>query len=439
MRYLLIICLVIGKVFASTNILFLSDIHFSPYLQCSAASCVTLGKLIESDIIYWPKILKNDNSIQYKIETSNKLLTDGLTQSSLFAKQSNVQNIFITGDILTHNFDSLFMKYAPTKLQNQQELTKFSLKTSAYVLAQVESANKKANIFYVVGNNDGDNADYVIPSTGFLESMSLIMRQYLPIPNTVTQSFVKGGYYAAMLNKETMIIGLNSNLLSAINPNKDKALTQLQWLDNILAKAKEHKQHVILLQHIPYGIDMYKTARTSLPTPIIVPVTSAILQQAYLKILDKYADVISGIYAGHYHADYLALLQPSNIPVVGTLALNSNFGNNPGFKILNLDTNGNLANYNAYICNLNHNTILCENGYQSSTLYGMNITKGIGSISSDVGESRTINYRKFYNGNNSLFPQPISDTQHWQYYFCAINNVTMDSYSNCLAKFKPEN
>ena len=117
MRNLLFIVLFIGKVFASNNVLFLTDIHFSPYLQCESAPCLVLTQLIESDIQYWPQILKNDNEIKYKTETSNKLLTDGLQQAGQFSQQSKVQNIFITGDILTHHFDTLFMKYAPSDKQ----------------------------------------------------------------------------------------------------------------------------------------------------------------------------------------------------------------------------------------------------------------------------------------------------------------------------------
>ena len=437
MRYVLIVALLfIGRVFASNNVLFLSDIHFSPYLQCNVAPCITLGQLIESDIQYWPQILKNDNSIQYKIETSNKLLINGLFQSASFAKQSNVQNIFVTGDILAHHFNTLFLKYAPIKYQNQEELTKFSLKTSEYVLAQIESANKNSKIFYVLGNNDGDKADYIVPSTAFLESMAFVMNKYLPTSNTVEQNFINGGYYTAMLDKKTMIIGLNSNLLSAINPNKDKALAQLKWLNNVLKNAQKNHLRVILLQHIPYGIDAYKTATSSSPAPIIVPILTVSLQKMYLRILNKYANIVSGIYAGHYHADYWSLLQPSNIVVIGTLALNSNFGNNPGFNILNLDNKANLINYNAYSCSLSDDNIYCHEEYQLSNEYGVDMKNVIHTMSGNTEESKTISYRKFYNGNNQSLLQPISDDKYWKYYFCAINNITIVGYSNCITDFK---
>ena len=315
-------------------------------------------------------------------------------------------------------------------------MTKFSLKTSEYVLKQVESANKGAKIFYILGNNDGDNADYTVPSNNFLESMTPILNKYLPESNTVTQDFVNGGYYTAELNKNTTIIGINSNILSAVNSDKNKAGTQLKWLSDKLAIAKKHGKHVIILQHIPYGIDMYATAQKSNSiAQIIVPVMNEKLQQSYTDLFHKYASVISGIYAGHYHADYWTLL-PDNIPVISSLALNGHFGNNPGFKILKLSDTGNLNDYTAYSCQLSDNNVKCQSVYQFNQMYGKNIRDIIRTMPSDITESNVVNYRRFYSGDNPMYKQPIANDQSWQYYFCALNNVTMSSYNSCLRKIK---
>ena len=62
--------------------------------------------------------------------------------------------------------------------------------------------------------------------------MTPILNKYLPENNTVKQDFVNGGYYTAELDKNTTIIGINSNILSAINSDKNRADAQLKWLNN---------------------------------------------------------------------------------------------------------------------------------------------------------------------------------------------------------------
>ena len=420
---------------ANTNILFLTDIHFNPYGLCTTKPCPQLSQLIESDIKYWPQILAKDDAVDYKIETSNGFLTKGLNNLAPISKQASVKQVFLTGDILAHDFDGHFFEYAPKKYNNQQELTRFSLKVSQYVMSQIESATTNASIFYILGNNDGDHADYLVPSTEFLTNSAKTLSMQIPKSDDkqVFQSeFSQGGFYSIALTSKVTIIGVNTNLLSHIHPNVKLAETQLLWLNKALALAQTAHKQVIMLQHIPYGMDTYKSANIKLNIMLLDPM----LQQKYLDLISKYSKNISGIYAGHFHSDYMLLLPNGKIPLISSIAFNTLFGNNPGFKILNLDDNGYLRDYTAYYTDIATNKQLnWQVEYRLSSAYQeSNIISVIQNMPRNPQTKAALNYRKFYNGGSSGFLQPISTDSDWEYYYCAMQNVTANTYQACLDK-----
>ncbi len=251
----------IGKIQANENILFLTDIHFNPYTLCREQPCQVLTRLIENDTKYWPQILADDNIIDYKIETGNGFLITGFKNLMPIMQQNNVHNIFLTGDILAHNFYKQYFKYVDKRYNNQKSFTNFSLKTSIYVLKQAKLMVNNGNVFYVLGNNDGDRADYISPSASFLSNMAKLLSEQLNSEEKILfeKDFSTAGYFNLPLNKKTIIIGINSNLLSNMHPEIKLATLQLKWLKATLAKALEHNQQVIMLQHIPYGADFFKS------------------------------------------------------------------------------------------------------------------------------------------------------------------------------------
>ncbi len=419
---------------ANENILYVTDIHFNPYALCKQAPCTILSQLIESDIKYWPQILADDNAIDYKIENSNGFLQQGLSNLAPYIKQEKIKNTILTGDILSHNFDKQYYKYAPDRYNNQEGLTNFSFKTSAFVLASLEQATNNSKIFYILGNNDGDNEDYITPSKAFLAKLAEDISQNMT-PSQKAQfikDFTLNGYFVSSLSDKVDVIGINTDLLSRIHPYPDFAMAQLKWLSRTLEKSQAKHKHVIIIQHIPYGVDTYKTASIKFDVMSLDPK----LQEQYLKVINRYKDTISSIYAGHYHADYFILLPDSNIPVVSTIAFNTLFGNNPGFKILEINDNGYLVDYTTYTSDVSKDHALkWSMEYQLSIAYPeSNISQIIKNMPKDLSNSQVVNYRNFYNGGSSIY-QPISIDINWKYYYCAMQNVTEVTYDNCLDKF----
>lgn len=433
MRYIVYSLLILlGKLCYAENVLFLTDIHFNPYAQCSIKPCPQLAQLIESDIAYWPQILANDTQVKYKIETSNKLLTQGLSKIAPIIQQNNIHDVFITGDILAHGFNDKYFAYAPPQFKNQESYTQFSIKVSKYIFSQIQSISSNSSIFYVLGNNDGDHDDYIEPSTQYLSQTAQMLSDYIPAPEKkkFIHDFSQGGFFSLALNTKVQIIGLNSNLLSAKQSSYKLAQTQLKWLSSALKEAKVAHKHVIMLQHIPYGLNTYTSTREQSVTMLM----DDKLQQQYLILLKQYNNLITTVYAGHFHMDYFALLENTNIPVISSVAYNSLFANNPGFKLLNLDKSGDLYDYQAFISNIESGTINWQPEYKFSEAYASNdIREIIRTLPQDSNSPRVINYRKFYNGSSMLYPQPISSD--WKYYACALNNTTRSSITKCLSNF----
>jgi hypothetical protein len=426
----------IGKTWAKENIIFLSDIHFNPYGLCKNSPCPVLNQLIKADTKDWPQILIKDNIVNYRAETSNGFLIIGLKNLAVITKQNNIHTIFLTGDILAHHFDDEYFKYADKQFQNHKDFTAFSIKTSNYIIEQIKSLVNNPKIFYALGNNDGDQPDYVKPSTEFLSGFAKTLSAMLPAAEqkSFEQIFSIAGYYSLPLNDKTLIIGINSNILSAKSSEKIFTSTlQLHWLEQTLAMAQEQHKHVILLQHIPYGPDSYKSAISKtnvmlLKTPI---------EQQYLKVLSKYKNNISGIYAGHFHSDYFRLIA-NKIPMISTIAFNSFFGNNPGFKILTLNDIGYLYSYTAYYTDLAiDKKFNWQIEYQLNAAYPGNIGNIIKTISTN--DISKFMYRSAYSGNSTKSREPINIDSNWAYYACSITNINVSEYTGCLYNMRYKN
>lgn len=426
MRFLLAFCFWISIAYANHSILVLSDIHLNPYYNCqqNATPCTNLQELINNDTSKWPAIFGIQPLNHYREDTNNALFIQSLNKIAPLAQKNQIKTIFILGDFLAHNFYILYEHYAPENAKDQNSYRKFCEKTFSYVLMEIHQRFPKAKIYFVLGNNDSDTGDYSFPSKDMLNTIANEAALYADA--NIKNSFATGGYFKVDLDPRTEIIGLNTVALSQQGLNQKIALMQLAWLEKTLQAAKASGKKVILLQHIPFGLDAYKTSYWQ-KTPFLNP----LLQQQYLNLLDKYSDSILTIYAGHLHAEYFSLIN-KKIALIGTIALNSIIGNNPGFKILNLKSDDSFANYKTYINDLTKSKLNWEILYEFKPSYGD--VNFLADFPKNLKDARVIDYRRFYNGANPSLPQPISNDKNWPHYYCAISNITIEDYQNCVKK-----
>lgn len=443
MKKIIILCLSLIATLAYSQdhtILNLSDIHFNPYDGCKVESgkCKLLGELIEEPISKWNKLLGDETINHINQETNNAFLVTGLDKLKPLA-QNKVQTIFITGDLLTHKFRDNYDKYAPSKYtlssKSENYYSYFCYKTLTYILSRVHYELPHANIYLALGNNDSDTHNYQLASKGMLVPLSKYLLNFIPNKynnhQTLLKTYSKGGYYSSNLGNNVTLIALNTNMLSRKSKNTAEAYQQLNWLKNTLKNAKATKQKVIILQHIPYGMDLFKTVTIGVPVNLL----NSKLQDAYLQTIDEYSSIILNIYAGHLHSEYWSLIA-AKIPLIGTIAFNAGFGNNPGFKISQLDSNWHLLGYHTYYTNLESfdkeiNWQLLYTVYLSDTIFSHLLS----NFPSDIKDQMVKSYRKHYRATSNKDTSSINDDTKWKYYYCAINQLDEPSYTNCLNKF----
>ncbi|MBY0379901.1 MAG: hypothetical protein K2P99_05815 [Burkholderiales bacterium] len=424
-----------GLIYAD-KVIILTDIHFNPYADCSKIPlyCSKLNDLIEKPVEQWS--FSEVKPSQYEEETNYSLLSTALSSFKNQVESDDNVSIFLTGDMLAHGFN---MRYKYYKLfSSQDDITAFSAKTLLFVIQQIHKTYSKSTIYFVLGNNDTDMGDYMLPSDEWLLSIANRLSKYIPESYQVqfTNQFMSGGFYSIPLNHQLQIIGINNNVFSHhTQDSRGMAVAnfEINWLNAQLAKLTRAGKYAIILQHIPLGADAYSSINKSKPVMLL----NEQLQLEYVNTLRKFNKNISAIYAGHLHSEYLENIE--SIPLIGTIALNRRNGNYVGAKLLDYSNNtGKLNKFTTYTFTDNQ-----ESTPQWSQLYSYpdsynttdSINNFIKSFPSDITNIQAKLYQRSYDGNSILHPQPIHNNIYWGYYFCFMNNTNEIEYSNCMKSF----
>lgn len=448
-RLIVIICcaiLVTGCIgsqsqnFVSENVLHITDIHFDPFTSCgqssqeSAQQCVLL-LMNESNPANW--IFPNQNANDYGDETNYKFLSTGLQHLTPVLADKKITKIFMTGDLLSHHFPTQFYDYVPNGTES--ELTQFSVSVMNYVLYQISQAVPGAKMYYILGNNDTDQADYSFPSESFMNLAATKLATYMVNPIVFTNTFATGGYYVVPFNSQTDIINLNFNPLTEENAgdlvDEQIANQQFIWLESVLSNLRRVNKTAIILQHEPFGANVYNVLMDYNPKYNL----QAKYTMMYFALYQKYSDVIQNYYYGHYHMD--AISAYGNILGLGTLGFSVDYQNNPGFKILQISPSGKLLNYSTY-----YNNYIFLKNLEWTMLYSFNSEYNITPENYlnyfhniiQVGlNDDWLKYIAHYSGNAVFMPYndiPSNFESAWPYYYCQMTVLESNGFNQCITK-----
>lgn len=198
--------------------------------------------------------------------------------------------VYVTGDINSHELWS----ETPSGVFN----------TSKYVWERIEKEYKKrcpdTRIFVIWGNHDKYPTN-LVPPLGYTnpdpavttaqESNDLAAEIWprLAKDPSIADTIKTGGYYSTRLRDGLILIALDSNACYTYNYwliyDPSLMRDQFIWLENELhlAESKGHKVHI--LTHIP-------------PNENSLDETCAVVFQ---KIVERYQNTITNIFAGHTH------------------------------------------------------------------------------------------------------------------------------------------
>ena len=446
----ILILLIIGLFFAGcstgsnnnhanlTNTLIITDIHFDPFDSCgestSLAAQQCVAKLINNaDASSWvfPSLPMNN----YGEETNQAFFESALVNLSKAIKTQNIKNIFVTGDLLSHHFPTQFAEYVPGGTQQQH--TQLAINTMNYVLYKISQALPDIKMYYILGNNDTDMGDYDFPTDSFMQQITPLIKNYMVNPESFATTFSSSGYSVMPFNDKVNVIGLNFNPLTINNSgaaiDEQKAIQQYYWLESQLSQAKSQGKKVIILQHEPFGMNVFDITTQDGFDIILQPD----LQQLYVELYAQYNDVITNYYYGHYHMENFSVV--SGLLSFSTLGFSVDFDNNPGFKILNIDQNGQLQNFTTYFSNYEHGSINWRKLYSLNEAYGINSEQYVNYFAESIvlGNNKSwYTYVLNYAGGNleSLNSDiPIAASINWKYYYCSIMNFESHSYNSCIS------
>lgn len=327
-----------------------SDIHFDPFAGCKPAltSCELLNKLRIVNYQQWDDILEqySPKTIAGTSQDTNyALLKVTLRELQQINNANQLKFGIIPGDFLAHDFRLKYVLYS--KDWSSTDFHNFEKKTLQFLGYKIQRILPNIDLYPAVGNNDSYTGDYnVVPNGTFLHDTATTWSAFIPnYANRMSflQNFPEAGYYSVTLpnNKFQRLIVLNTVLFSvkAKGSNISTAADQeLVWLQQQLVSAANLKQHVILVSHIPIGIDMYATWQSHFSN--MVEFWQQHYSQLFQSEIKDFSNQITAIFSAHIHIDsfrFVSLRKIANVPIFFTPSISPIFGNAPAFKVFSYD------------------------------------------------------------------------------------------------------
>ena len=413
----------------TSDFVVISDVHFNPFDDPAL-----FNRLVAEPADNWDEIFRtsaNPSLPGYGSECNYTLLSRALDSAAGVSK-SPVLVIF-PGDILGHGFDVAF--YNLYGFVSPAALKAFIYKTVRFFVLQIKSRFPDLPVLFTLGNNDAYAGDYALVAGGdFLsETAPLFMNQWLEgrvKAAEFSSTYTAGGYFTMESGFESIrLISLNSVLFSTHRPAPvpgDEAYVQLDWFEAQLTAASEAGQKVYVVTHVPPGVDIFQTVRTFMDGDGRISDVRLMwhddYQTRFLAIMERYKDLEVVFFSGHTHMDEFRLLYDdaritSPDSILGQPAVSPIFGNNPGYRLIQVSTKTwHLEDYATYYLPL-------DSAEEFSFEYRFSKRYGFDSLDSSDLEMLTDNlasggtakadYIKFYYLKSDR--SPINDTK-WPAY-----------------------
>lgn len=292
---------------------------FAVSIDPQAVSAQTDSMILLSDIHFQPDLKKTT----FATDCDTGLLLSAI--KSIKEVNAHPKYILITGDFICHSsVDNI----------NNNEKTN----VIRYVAHALKSEFSKAIIIPALGNNDSYEGDYIMKEndpfyTMFFQSFFAGDNRNL-IDNKFYNRQHIGGYYAyrPKTDPHLTVVVLNTTLFSPrADADKKFANDELAWLNSVLEKCAAEKQHVWIMYHIPPGADAHKALTKGKNTGM----WKDAYNDAYIKTVKKYRNIIQAQFAGHTHNDDFRLIDEGNKAIAYihiTPSVTPIHGNNPAFQ-----------------------------------------------------------------------------------------------------------
>ncbi len=449
---------------ATIPALFVSDIHFDPFHDPAR-----VRQLVAAPVRQWSSILSRPPSPHQQqafialqqtcyargVDTPDPLLRSSLR--AMRARQPDAKFMMVSGDLVAHAFSCRYTTMFPHS--TPAEYQSFVEKTITYVVGQLRASFPRIPIYVALGNNDSACGDYRLDvGKKFLADAARIVASGLPASDRVAQiqDFSQIGSYSLTMAspmQNTRLIVLDDLFLSkkyrscAGQPDSAPADSEIAWLRNQLAQARQSGQRVWIMGHIPTGIDPYSTARKLGAMCGRVNPVMFLSSTKLADLLIDYADIVRlGIFA-HTHMDEIRLLQPENLapdsasPAVVIKMVPSISpvdGNDPSFTIAHINPAAATLQDYKVVSASNHTGIATRWSVEydfAQTFHQPQFSPSavralVAEFSADPDVNTAVSrqyIRHYFIGDRSAELKPF-----WPQYVCALANYAVESYAACV-------
>ena len=445
--------------------LLVSDIHFDPFHDPAK-----VRELVAAPVAQWRSILSalpSSNQAQAfaslqqscharGIDTPFALLHSSL--QAMKARQPDAKFMAMSGDLIAHAFTCRYSALFPDSTPADYQA--FVLKTLSFVIAELRATFPGMPIYAGLGNNDSGCGDYQLDTESeFLSGAGKIIAEGLPSlqQEGAIKEFADGGYYSITMAEpmnDTRLIMVNDLFFSpkystcAGKPDSAAGTQQLSWLEQQLAEARQARQRVWVVGHIPPGIDPYSTMSRFRDVCGGQSPVMFLSSDKMADLMVEYADVVQLGVFGHTHMDEVRLLQsqgaePQNagvhlaaIKVVPSISPVD--GNNPSFTVARVNpSSATLENFEV-IAASNQTGIATvwakeydfAQTFHQAQFSPLTVKKMIDGFSIDHGANTPASeayLRHYFVGDRAALLSPF-----WPQYVCALDNHTAKGYAACV-------
>jgi sphingomyelin phosphodiesterase acid-like 3 len=449
----------------TVSALLASDIHFEPFWDPAK-----VAQLESAPVHGWDAILATPASpgrqerfdaLQDKCHARGVDTPYALFKSSLTAMRSRAGEAgfaIVSGDLVAHAFSCKYITLFPQA--SPQAYNAFVEKTLDYVLRELRKALPGVPIYAALGNNDSGCGDYQLDANSeFLRAAGAAFTEGFPsaIRDEALHTFAAGGYYSIALPapiEHTRLLVLDDLFLSRKYSTCDgktdatAGASQIAWLRHELEWAREHKEKVWVMGHIPPGIDPFTTILKMRNVCGGKPPDVFLASDDLGKTIGEFGDVVKLAVFAHTHMDELRLLKPSGseaplnaqsgVPVKLVSSISPINGNNPSFTVAQIDTaTAVIVDYKVFAAS-NMTGLDAEwareydfaEAFHEPDFSAASVGKLIAEFAADPGaqtEASQSYIRDYYVRDVSAEIKAF-----WPQYSCALSNLTAESYRSCV-------
>ncbi|XP_060778141.1 acid sphingomyelinase-like phosphodiesterase 3b [Neoarius graeffei] len=305
----------------------------------------------------------------------------------------------------------------------------------------------KTKVYSALGNHDYHPKSQLPPTqSNIYEQIQKLWEDWLDPASRDT--FKRGGYYTEKLLNQTgfRVLVLNTNLYydqNKITENIKDPADQFKWADQVLTEAAKNKEKVYIVGHIPPGFFEKKRHK---------PWFRPEFNQQYIKLIQKYHDIIIGQFFGHHHTDSFRMfygtsgspisamfLSPGVTPWKTTLPGVVDGANNPAIRVFEYDNKTLLIeDIVTYYLNLTYANLArarWEKEYRLTEAF--RVPDASPASMHRVLEQITHEncyLQKYYDFNSVNYDLSICNADCRIDHVCAIREVGFEAYEKCVDK-----